>query len=112
MDLKKFTNGIERHNNTIACSIQLSGLHVVYEGSYSYTVGMRAIGYPELVVYGFDHNDAEVMLRGIHGFIKDGSFNPGEKWQDLPTNEVKSTFFACRTYYGDWRFSAQKLKAQ
>ena len=52
------------------------------------------------------------MLRGIHGFIKDGSFNPGEKWQDLTTNEVKSTFFACRTYYGDWRFSAQKLKAQ
>lgn len=50
MDLSKFTDGIKLQNARIDYAIRSEGVSVIHERSYSYTVGMRSIGYPELLV--------------------------------------------------------------
>ena len=121
MELSKFENGIKKHNNTIKHVISVDDLYVMHENGYSYTVGMRDIGAPELVIYGQRKSVAEEMFKIIYiaaaqefgepelESIVKIVFYPAPSLVELPEREKKALFYAARTYYDDWIFSALKI---
>ena len=121
MDLSKFENGITKHNNAIKHVISVDDLYIMHEDDYSYTVGMRDIGAPELVIYGQRKSVAEEMFKIIYiaaaqkfgepelESIVKTVFEPAPALAELPESEKKALFYAVRTYYDDWTFSALKI---
>ncbi|MFV9615370.1 MAG: DUF4262 domain-containing protein [Gammaproteobacteria bacterium] len=121
MELSQFHNGIAMHNEVIRQAIKNDALYVMHEDGYSYTVGMRDIGAPELIIYGqrdavatemfkiiytaaaqkFDDLDMNRMVKTV--------FNPAPELSVVSEREKKTIFFAVRTYYDDWVFTAIKI---
>lgn len=121
MELSRFENGIVLHNNVIKGAIEYDGYYVMHEDGYSYTVGMRNIGAPELVIYGQRKMVAEEMFKiiyiaaaqayGIQDLktVVKNVFDPAPTLTALPEREKKALFYAACTYYDDWIFSALKI---
>lgn len=123
MELSKFTDGIKLQNERINSAIRSEGLSVIHERSYSYTVGMRSIGYPELLVRGLEVVERDELFRTIYIAVVNGKnsaseiivadiFKPKLSLVDLTEKETKGIFFACRAYYGDWAFKANEIQIQ
>ena len=92
----------------------------MHEHGYSYTVGMRDIGVPELVIYSQRNAEAAEMLSiiynaaapmvgepDINGIVKN-VFDPPHELTASPEREKRTLFYAAHTYYDDW-FSALKI---
>lgn len=121
MELSHFTNGIAMHNDVIRQVIKNDSLYVKHENGYSYTVGMRDIGAPELVIEGQRPSVATEMFKIIYiaaaqaygiqdlNTVVKNVFDPAPTLTALPEREKKALFYAARTYYEDWIFSALKL---
>jgi len=121
MELSHFTNGIAMHNEVIRQVINNDALYIKHEDGYSYTVGMRDIGAPELVINGQRRSVATEMFKIIYSaaaqtfgepamhMIVKTVFDPAPGLVALPESEKRSIFYAVRTYYEDWSFSAVRL---
>ena len=121
MELSQFYNGIAMHNDVIRQVINNDSLYVKHEDGYSYTVGMRDIGAPELVIEGQRPSVATEMFKIIYiaaaqadgiqdlNTLVKNVFDPALTLTALPEREKKALFYAARTYYEDWIFSALKL---
>ena len=121
MELSQFENGIAMHNEVIRQAIKNDALYVMHEQGYSYTVGMRDIGAPELVIYGQRNVLATEMFKIIYSSAAHTSnevdmnrmvrnvFDPPPGLVALPEREKRTVFYATRTYYDDWIFSALKI---
>lgn len=121
MELSQFYNGIAMHNDVIRQVINNDSLYVKHEDGYSYTVGMRDIGAPELVIEGQRPSVATEMFKIIYiaaaqaygiqdlNTVVKNVFDPAPTLTALPEREKKALFYAARTYYEDWIFSALKL---
>lgn len=116
MELSVFENGINSHNLTIKQTLEDQGVYVKHENGYSYTVGMKYIECPDLILYGENPDVAEEMFQVILQAIKLGLIklkigeNIGSVLDPQPTlsgiteTDKKDHFYAARTYYGDWCF--------
>lgn len=121
MELSQFYNGIAMHNDVIRQVINNDSLYVKHEDGYSYTVGMRDIGAPELVIEGQRPSVATEMFKIIYivaaqaygiqdlNTVVKNVFDPAPTLTALPEKEKKALFYAARTYYEDWIFSALKI---
>ncbi|PCJ88231.1 MAG: hypothetical protein COA54_02900 [Thiotrichaceae bacterium] len=121
MELSQFYNGIAMHNDVIRQVINNDSLYVKHEDGYSYTVGMRNIGAPELVIYGQRKIVADEMFKIIYiaaaqaygeqdlNTVVKNVFDPAPSLTALPEREKKALFYAARTYYDDWTFSVFKI---
>ena len=121
MELSQLYNGIAMHNDVIRQVIKNDSLYVKHEDGYSYTVGMRDIGAPELVIEGQRPSVATEMFKIIYtaaaqaygiqdlNTVVKNVFDPAPTLTALPEREKKALFYAARTYYEDWIFSALKL---
>ena len=121
MELSHFTNGIAMHNAVIRQVLNNEALYVKHEDGYSYTVGMRDIGAPELVIYGQRNGVSTEMFKIIYNaaaqsfgapampMIVKTVFDPAPGLVVLPESEKMAVFYAARTYYEDWSFSAARL---
>ena len=121
MELSNFDNGILMHNNIIKRTIESDDLYVMHEDGYSYTVGMREIGAPELVLYGQRKTIAEEIFKIIYsaaarkygepdvGVIVKKVFEPAPGVVKLSKNEKMVLFYAARTFYESWSFYAYKI---
>lgn len=123
MELSKFTDGIKLQNARIDYAIRSEGVSVIHEKSYSYTVGMRSIGYPELLVRDLKPDESNELFRTIYAAVTNGKktshqiniadiFKPKLSLVDLSEDTTKEIFYACRAYYGDWIFSANEILIQ
>lgn len=120
MELSKFDNGIALHNNAIRHVIEKDELYIMHEDGYSYTVGMRYIGSSELIIYGQHKSVAEEMFKIIYAAARDldlntvikNVFEPAPGLSNISEKEKKGLFYAARTHYGDWSFSAVKISMQ
>ena len=121
MELSNFENGILMHNNVMKSTIESDDLYVMHEDVYSYTVGMREIGAPELVLYGQRKTIAEEMFKIIYsaaareygkqdvGAIVKKVFDPAPGVVELSKSEKMALFYAARTFYESWSFDAYKI---
>jgi hypothetical protein len=121
MELSQFYNGIAMHNDIIRQVINNDSLYVKHEDGYSYTVGMRDIGAPELVIEGQRPSVATEIFKIIYiaaaqaygeedlNTVVKNVFDPAPTLTALPEREKKALFYAARTYYDDWIFSALKI---
>jgi len=121
MELSHFYNGIAMHNDVIRQTINNDSLYVKHEDGYSYTVGMRDIGAPELMIEGQRPSVATEMFKIIYiaaaqayseqdlNTVIKNVFDPAPTLTALPEREKKALFYAARTYYDDWIFSALKI---
>jgi hypothetical protein len=93
----------------------------MHEDGYSYTVGMREIGTPELVLYGQHKKIAEEIFKIIYsaaahefckpdvGTIVNNVFDPAPGLVELSKSEKMALFYAARTFYESWSFDAYKI---
>ena len=121
MELSTFINGIQGHNQVIHHALLSSGLYVMHEKDYSYTVGMKNIGVPDLIMFGQEPEVSEEIFQVLFQAVKLGlsslsqSSDIGQILDPQPRLEVFSRmdkrryFFAARTYYGSWDFEAIKV---
>jgi len=123
MELSKFTDGIKLQNERIDHAIRSEGVSVIHERSYSYTVGMRSIGYPELLVRDLKPEESNELFSTIYAAVTNGKknsheisiadiFKPKLALVDLTEDTTKKIFYACRAYYGDWIFRANEILIQ
>ena len=118
MALDDFENGIEIHNRQIQAAIAASGMYVNHESGYSYTVGLNRVGAPEVFVCDQSRDSADEILLTIYQAVVRGmlvlkpgvdvnSLITGPAFLEAVTPKVKrSIFYAARTYFGSWSFSA------
>ncbi len=100
MELKIFENGIQSHNQVIHRALLKNGLYVMHEKGYSYTVGMKNIGSPDLILFGQSSEIADEMFQVI--------FQAGVLGI-LPPNIAKTA--AGRASCGFWRPITYRLSA-
>ncbi len=121
MDLGLFVNGIDTHNALMAALIEYDGIYVKHDDEHSYTVGLSGMGLPELVAVGTDPEQNTTLLFDLFYAVKnqvlklepgavDGLFfEDGLALAAMSEDEKKSVFYAARTLYGSWDFSALKM---
>ena len=121
MELSIFENGVDLHNSKIQNAVQKDGLYVMHEKDYSYTVGMKALGAPELILFNQSREVAEEMFQvlfqavqlGLVDLKQSGSiehiFEPMPTIESVGEMNKRNHFYAARTYYGDWEFMASKI---
>lgn len=124
MELNIFDNGIQQHLNVIQNAVRRSGLYVMHENSYSYTVGMKSMGAPDLILFGQSPEVAEEMFEVIFQAVQLGLlvlnqakniehiFEPQPRLEVFSDMEKRRHFFAARTYYGSWDFNALKVSME
>ncbi|QFT57152.1 DUF4262 domain-containing protein [Microbulbifer sp. THAF38] len=121
MELSIFVNGIQGHNQVIHHALLNSGLYVMHENDYSYTVGMKNIGAPDLIMFGQSPEVSEEMFQVLFQAVKLGLvtleqsndigqiFDPQPRLEEFSQMEKRCHLFAARTYYGSWDFRAIKV---
>ena len=121
MELSIFENGVVLHNIKIQHAVQKNGLYVMHEKDYSYTVGMKGLGAPELILSNQSREVAEEMFQvlfqavqlGLVDLKQSGSiehiFEPMPTIESVGEMNTRNHFYAARTYYGDWEFMASKI---
>jgi hypothetical protein len=72
MELSIFVNGIQGHNQVIHHALLNSGLYVMHEMDYSYTVGMKNIGAPDHIMFGQSPEVSEEMFQVLFQAVKLG----------------------------------------
>lgn len=124
MELGVFENGIEAHNNKIARSIQSDGVYVSHEQGYSYTVGMKSLDAPEVILLGQSKDMAEEIFITLHQAVARGvaALKPGKQLEGLLNSpgrlesvsefEKMSYFYAARTFFGTWDFDSLVLNIE
>lgn len=117
MELKIFENGVQSHNQVIHRALLKNGLYVMHEKGYSYTVGMKNIGSPDLILFGQSSEIADEMFQVIFQAVQmgllvldqvksiDHIFEPQPQLKHFSDMEKRRHFFAARTYYGSWDFN-------
>lgn len=119
-DISYFENGIERHRMIMRQEVSSCGYFLLHEKGYSYTVGFKDCGYPELILYDGGKELAESFFCSLYSAARQGralsdleeigtfiSFRPTVT--PIDDLEKRRHFFATRIYHGDWNFSAARV---
>lgn len=121
MELSTFINGIHSHNQVIHHALLTGGLYVMHEKKYSYTVGMKNIGAPDLIMFGQASDVSEEIFLVLFQAAKLGLvcleqsndisqiLDPQPRLEVFSQMEKRRHLFAARTYYGSWDFEAIKV---
>ena len=111
MYLHNFRNGITDHNHNIRCVINYEGVYVMREDGYAYTIGLKIIGLPDLLLIG--EHQTLIQLAGslINVFNESPDFDiteylalSGFSFKVNTNQQTRSIAYASRAYYGDWDF--------
>lgn len=123
-ELGHFEDGIRAHRGFMQSMLRSNGVHIQHEECYSYTVGLRDIGSPDLIIFGEDREVAEELFLVIYQAVQmklvciktsqslRGIFTPEPLLLDVSEVEKRRHFFAARAYYGDWDFDSRKVSTE
>jgi len=111
MYLHNFRDGITDHNDIIRCVIKCEGVYVMREDGYAYTIGLKNVGLPDLLLIG--EHQALIRLAGslIDIFDESPDFDiteylalSGFSFKVNTNQQTRGIAYASRAYYGDWDF--------